>query len=66
MTQTDFIDKFRHEIGGMILDAVTPRDGAHLAMFARQILKKVDAKLSEMWNSMNPAKPQGKANALAG
>ena len=55
MTQADFLDKWRHEIGGMVMDAMAPRDGAHAALFVRQILKKVDAKLIEIWTAMNPA-----------
>jgi hypothetical protein len=52
VTKDEFIDKFRHELGGMVMDAMTPRDGAHAAAFVRQILRKVDNKLIEMYGAL--------------
>ena len=65
MTRDQFVEKWRHEVGGMILDAVTPREGAHAAMFVRQILKKVDAKLAEMHGDLTSgiAAPIGQTQA---
>ena len=58
ISQAEFVERFRHEIGGMVLDGATAgRSGAELGLFARQILKKVDIKLVEMWNSMHKADP---------
>ena len=60
MSQTEFIEKFRHELGGMMLDAATAGlSGAPFAHFMRNVFKKVDSKLLEMWNAMSQ-KPQPK------
>jgi hypothetical protein len=49
-----FIERWRHELGGMVLDAMIPRDGAHAAMFARQILTKHDRLLGMAFDSLVP------------
>ena len=58
MTRQDFVERFRHELGGMILDGVTrnldPRPD--FSVFIRSILRKVDAKLSEMYDVLQSAK----------
>jgi hypothetical protein len=49
-TRAEFIERWRHELAGAVLDgATTARTGADLALFARQILRKVDAQLNQMY-----------------
>lgn len=49
MTRDAFIERYRHEIGGMILDAATAGlHGEALSVFTRNILRKVDAVLAKM------------------
>ncbi len=59
MTRDEFIDKFRHEIGGMVLDAATAhRTGAELAVSIRFVMKKIDATLGAAFDSLAPAPKQ--------
>jgi hypothetical protein len=58
MTRDDFIAKHRHELAGLVLDGCTvARSGADLAIFARQIMHKVDARLGAIYAELT-AKPQ--------
>lgn len=51
MTKDEFLEKWRHELSGMILDAATSEHrGAALGLFAREIMKKVDRHLVAMHN----------------
>lgn len=54
-TEQEFLDQFRHEWGGMILDAATSGlHGAELSLFTRQILRKVDTQIVKMYRALNP------------
>ena len=58
MSREEFIDKFRHEIGGMVLDAATAqRTGADLAMSIRFVMKRIDATLGAAFDLMQPPAP---------
>lgn len=65
MTQTEFLEKWKHEIGGMILDGATAEHkGAALGFFCREIMKKVDRTLVAMHNDLTkpdekPSSPKG-------
>lgn len=49
MTTHEFVEKWRHEIGGIVLDAVTTQArGAELSLFCRTILRKIDNILVRM------------------
>jgi hypothetical protein len=49
-----FIEQWRHELGGMILDGATANlTGAAMALWARNILKRVDLKLSQMYDALS-------------
>lgn len=55
MNKQDFIDKWKHEIAGLILDGATSgRSGADLALWLRGVMKKVDARLGDMHDSLKP------------
>lgn len=50
-----FIEKYRHELTGMICDAATvARSGVPLSMFLRTSMQKVDQRLGEMFNELRP------------
>ena len=59
-TEQEFLDQFRHEWGGMILDALDARNGPALSTFTRQILRKVDAQIVKMYRAL--AQPAPLAN----
>ena len=65
MTRSDFIDKWRHEIAGLALDGATAqRTGADLALWARGLMKKVDAHLASMFDQLVvEPKPVGNGQA---
>lgn len=43
------LDKYRHELAGMMLEAVTSHPtGAELGMYVRTIMKKIDTKIIDM------------------
>lgn len=54
MSKEEFLDKWRHELSGMILEAATAEHkGAALGLFARDIMKKVDRQLVAMHNDFS-------------
>ena len=54
-TKQEFIDRWKHILGGMILDGATSvRSGAELSQFLRTILDKVDGHLGLMWTELQP------------
>lgn len=53
LTREEFIEKWRHEVGGMILDGATLQaTGAELGLFVRNILRKVDQRLGQMHHDL--------------
>lgn len=56
MSRDEFIGRFRHELGGLILDALERRQGPELALFCRHILRQVDVRLGAMYDALQ-AKP---------
>ena len=66
MTRDEFIEKFRHEIGGMVLDAATSgRTGAELSVSCRYIMRRIDAVLAAAFDSLHPpVKPAPPANGV--
>lgn len=61
MTKEEFVEEFRHEIGGMVLDAATAqRTGAELALSIRTVMRRIDAKLGQMYDALAPAPEQPK------
>jgi hypothetical protein len=76
MTKDQFIEAWRHEISGIVVDAsVTPRAGAPLAQWLRLMMKKTDKMLADMYDQLQPVPaeqtptvlkgPSGKAGAEA-
>ena len=61
-----FVEAYRHELGGMVLDAMKPRDGAHAAAFARLILDKVDRQLERIFDAAFPAAQPSPNGTLTG
>lgn len=58
MTREQFIEKWRHEFGGMILDAATAqRTGADLSVALRQVMRKIDSILGIQWDALQPKPP---------
>ncbi len=55
MSKEDFINRWRHELAGEILDACTvQRTGADLGLFVRRVMQKIDARLGQMWQEFQP------------
>lgn len=61
ISKEEFVEKFRHEILGMMLDAVVAiRSGAQLAIWCRARAKWTDDKLSAIWDESHADwKPKG-------
>lgn len=65
MTRSEFIDRWRHEISGLALDGATAqRTGADLALWARGLMRKVDAHLASMFDQL-VVEPKPVANGQA-
>jgi hypothetical protein len=65
MDRAAFIEKWRHEMAGLVLDGcAVHRTGAEFALFARQIMHKVDQRLGQMYDQLNP-KPAAPTNGTA-
>jgi hypothetical protein len=60
MTKEQFIERWRHEWGGMVVDAATnQRTGADLAMALRCLMQKIDKHLGRMYDDLkSPPVPQ--------
>ncbi len=55
MTRQEFIEKFRHEIGGLVLDAATSgKTGADMSMTLRHAMRKIDAMLGKAYDDVAP------------
>jgi hypothetical protein len=53
VTRADFIERHRHELSGMVLDAATTQaKGAELSLLLRGLLRKVDLKLGAIYDSL--------------
>lgn len=58
MTTEEFVEAFRHEIDGWILDAAMEgRTGAELSVWLRNMRKKVEIKLTLMHQAAVEDKP---------
>lgn len=63
MTKQAFIDKYKHELAGLVADAaVTARSGAPLAEWLRRSMQQIDAKLGSIYDELTtpaevPANP---------
>ena len=54
MNRDALIQKYKHQIGGMILDGLTNRDSAAKSVWVGQIMAKVEAVLSAIHSDMTP------------
>ena len=55
MNRADFIQKYRHRLGGMVADAATSRrTGAELSVALRDLFDKIDALLEEAYADASP------------
>lgn len=53
MTRNDFVEKWRHEFGGMVLDAATRgSSGPELSIFVRGIMRQIDRKLAAAFDDL--------------
>lgn len=54
MTRDEFLERHRHELAGLVLDAaVGERRGADLAIFLRNAMKRTDALLGAVWADLD-------------
>ncbi len=55
-TREQFVQEYRHEIEGWMLDAaMTKRSGAELSIFLRSIRARIEAKLAAMHADLQPS-----------
>ena len=53
MTRTEFIERYRHMIGGMVLDGATvSRHGADLSIFLRTVMSRTDSLLGQAYDNL--------------
>lgn len=49
MTRTEFVERHRHEIAGLVLDAATHgKHGSELAAWLRGVMRVIDTRLMQM------------------
>lgn len=59
MTRDAFVFKWRHEIGGLVLDAATAqRTGANLSVALREVMRRIDQMLATMHGELVPTPGQ--------
>jgi hypothetical protein len=60
-TREQFIQEFRHEIEGWLLDAaMSGKHGAELSVWLRQMRQKIETKLGVMYDASQPQPANGK------
>lgn len=68
MSREDFIEKYHHQIAGIVLDGATGRrEGEAMSIWLRLVMAKVDAVLNKAYGELThenkipaaPAKPAG-------
>lgn len=59
MTREQFAEKWKHEWGGMLLDAATRRlAGPELSLWMQTLMAKVEANVSRMYDDAQQTQPQ--------
>lgn len=59
MTRQEFIEAWRHEIGGLILDAATRQStGPELSLRLRHVLRHVDTLLGRIYADLSKEAPK--------
>ncbi len=58
MTREEVILKHRHELGGLVMDALVGGQGAELSLRIRQIMVKVDQLIGRVYDEAQPEKPK--------
>jgi hypothetical protein len=54
-TRDEFIDRWKHDLGGMIAEALTARArDAALSLLIESLLEKVKARLGQYWDDLAP------------
>ncbi len=58
MTREQFIERWKHQLAGLVLDGATvARTGADLGFFCRSVMSKTDTMLSRMYDDLQPKEP---------
>lgn len=57
MTLQEFIDKNRHEIGGLCLDMMQKAEGPSLSLVIRTVMRKIDNLLKNAYEDLIPPPP---------
>lgn len=61
MTREEFLEKYRHRISGLVLDAMfgDRAQGGELSLRMRTVLKQIDALIIEMYREFPQPAPNG-------
>lgn len=63
MSRQEFIDLYKHELFGVILDAShCRRSGSELSMFLTEMMRRTGTMLGEMYDDLNRQPQNGLAN----
>ena len=70
MTRQEFVERWKHQLAGMILDGATvARTGADLGLWCRSVMGKTDVLLARMYDDLHPAEaikpPAPSSNGVA-
>lgn len=71
MTKTEFVNRWKHSLGGMVLDAMQARNGPAASLFTQTIMEKIEKHLGLMYaelvpDPIGPEKPKPPANGATG
>jgi hypothetical protein len=66
LTKQEFVQRNRHEIAGMVLDALSGGKGPELSMRIRYTVARIDQLLGEMYEQLLPGVPANNPTSRAG
>ena len=57
MTRDEFLERHRHEMVGIVIDAASvPRAGGEMALWLRTMMRRIDLRLTEIYKDCHPEK----------
>ena len=65
MTSQQFIDRYRHQFGGLVYDALIHRTGTDGANAAKRSFDRIETLLEEIYRLLHASAPEQNGKAVA-